>query len=742
LPPPRRPLPALPDVDALNRLIKSAEGETKPEDLLKHIKQRGDRSGELGSKSGLGEVAPIITVGEDGFNQYEANITGKNDYIPMNNAMVSAISELAARKGEDAVPAKVMQTLQDMRREVGRTGSDKRLDEFNSVASGYGVRVNTKKVDAVVHELPTSIERQRINVGATEDYSAMSSPELSTKFTDFLRSKKNFDKAKDLFSAADSEQRKVLYRLVPQGTRHVDLEAELRAIHKELNAKGAVATPSTAQKAVQDIVGAAPPKVGNTHPVPTKAEEARWGAVDAYTTPIIESLSDDALDAVGARAEVSRAGLGDAAYRKKILESVHPDDLLDAIPSAQPSTAKQAAREIASGTPIPAAPESALPTVKGEVATQSTAQKAAREIAGRPSSSTMEKLHSKLDDMSINDTKKSAVIKEATKAHKDGLIDQNALNEIKRISKDKDMGPEDVIEGLKWSLDEGTRSRGQIANVNASTYQWIREKIVAGDKYPAAPYSSERGRPPRLGEVGRSPDSIVSEDQLSAWADVDYFLRKEIGLLNAGQLESIANKFEIDRGLSDLGGFRKKIMARLHPDDILDEIESIFKPSTAKPRTAPLRRAEIPAADPKPTTSTASTAQQAAQEIAKPQRTPAVEAADRLVSYMFDEIPSSEVAEFRSMFNRLDSESKKEVVKELSRRGLISPNAARKPLMFAGEVHNHVRKNFNKHKEAYEQKLNSDRTLSRIDSPFSDEESYKRMVNPTTPRTAPPKRGK
>jgi hypothetical protein len=599
-------LPALPDDDALNRLIKSAERETKPKDLFTHMQQSRNRSGGLASRSALGEVAPSVTVGEDGFNQYVAELTGTNDYIPMNNAMVSAIDELKARKGEDAVPANVMQTLQNMRREVGRTGSDKRLGEFNSVASGYGVRVNTKKVDAVVHELPTSIERKRINVGATEDYSAMSSTELSTKFTDFLRSNKNFDKAKDLFRAANREQREALYGLVPQGKRHKVFEAELRAIHKELNAEVArlAATPSTAQKAVQDIVGAAPPKVGNTHPVPTKAEEARWGAVDAYTTPIIESLSDDALDAVGARAEVSRAGLGDAAYRKKILESVHPDDLLDAIPSAQPSTAQKAAREIASGTPIPAAPESALPTVKGEVARlaakPSTAQKAAREIASGPSSSTMEKLHSKLDDMSINDTKKSAVIKEATKAYKDGLIDENALNEIKRISKDKDMDAEDVIEELKQSLN------------------------------------------------------------------------------------------------------------------------------TPKPRTA-----------------TPSTAQQAAQEIAKPQRTPTVEAADRLVSYMNDEIPSSQVAEFRSMFNRLDSESKKEVVKELSRRGLISPHNARKKLvMSAGEVHDDVRINFNKHKEAYEQKLNSDRTLSRIDSPFSDEESYKRMVNPTTTRTAPLKRGK
>ena len=254
--PPRRERQAQPDDDALNRLINSAERETKPKDLLRHIEQSGDRSGQLGSKSALGEVAPRITVGEDGFNQYVAEHTGTNNYIRTNNAMVSAIDELKARKGEDAVPANVMQTLQNMRREVGRTGSDKRLGEFNSVASDYGVRVIINKVAADVSELPTTIERQRINVGTKVNYSAMSNEQLSTNFTDFLRSKKDFDKAKDLFRAANREQREALYGLVPQRKRYEGLEAELRAIHKEL--KGAVAQPSTAQQAAREIAGGTP----------------------------------------------------------------------------------------------------------------------------------------------------------------------------------------------------------------------------------------------------------------------------------------------------------------------------------------------------------------------------------------------------------------------------------------------------------------------------------------------------
>ena len=74
-----------------------------------------------------------------------------------------------------------------------------------------------------------------------------------------------------------------------------------------------------------------PPKVGNTGAIPTAEESARWDAVNAYTTPIVKSKTDEDLDALGFALGVKRQGLGDSAYQDKILANTHPDDLLDAL---------------------------------------------------------------------------------------------------------------------------------------------------------------------------------------------------------------------------------------------------------------------------------------------------------------------------------------------------------------------------------------------------------------------------
>ena len=81
---------------------------------------------------------------------------------------------------------------------------------------------------------------------------------------------------------------------------------------------------------------AVPSKVGNTGPIPTAEESARWEAAEAYIRPKVEAMEGEALDAFGEVVGTKRQGISDAAYRAKILGNNHPDDLLDALnPAAE-----------------------------------------------------------------------------------------------------------------------------------------------------------------------------------------------------------------------------------------------------------------------------------------------------------------------------------------------------------------------------------------------------------------------
>jgi len=113
------------------------------------------------------------------------------------------------------------------------------------------------------------------------------------------------------------------------------------------------------------VVGVKPPKVGNVSAIPTPEEEARWAAVDAFTTPYVESLSDEALDTFGSIVGVRRNGVSDAPYRAKILGSTHPDDLLDAMPDPLSPAPTQE---------TPLTPSGQVVSEKGSLGTSATAE--------------------------------------------------------------------------------------------------------------------------------------------------------------------------------------------------------------------------------------------------------------------------------------------------------------------------------------------------------------------------------
>lgn len=86
--------------------------------------------------------------------------------------------------------------------------------------------------------------------------------------------------------------------------------------------------------------GDPPPPVNNKGAIPTADESKRLDDLAAYQKPIVESLSDSSLDALGLAAEVKRNGVGDDAYRAKIIGNTHSDDLQSAINSigSEPQT--------------------------------------------------------------------------------------------------------------------------------------------------------------------------------------------------------------------------------------------------------------------------------------------------------------------------------------------------------------------------------------------------------------------
>lgn len=124
-------------------------------------------------------------------------------------------------------------------------------------------------------------------------------------------------------------------------------DAANQELQKAWSKKSPLATAEKPTPATEGMVtpggvaserGIKPQKVGNVAAIPTPEEEARWKAVDDFTTPYVASLSDDALDSLGSKVGVKRNGVADDAYRAKILGNTHPDDLLDAIPDAIPQT--------------------------------------------------------------------------------------------------------------------------------------------------------------------------------------------------------------------------------------------------------------------------------------------------------------------------------------------------------------------------------------------------------------------
>jgi len=74
----------------------------------------------------------------------------------------------------------------------------------------------------------------------------------------------------------------------------------------------------------------------------------------------------------------------------------------------------------------------------------------------------LEKARETVDDLDLDpDTTKTKVKSFAKRLHKAGLIDDISLNAIESISKDRDMGYEDVLDEVRFALDAYERQQGQ-----------------------------------------------------------------------------------------------------------------------------------------------------------------------------------------------------------------------------------------------------------------------------------------
>lgn len=110
----------------------------------------------------------------------------------------------------------------------------------------------------------------------------------------------------------------------------------------------------------------------------------------------------------------------------------------------------------------------------------------------------VEKHVENIEDKILNDDR-NGVVRYATKVHKEGLIDDADLAEIKRMSKDKDMGAEDIgpelISQLNTKRDDGdTRYSGRRETVRAprkKASDVVRDTPLNKDKQPTTETEAE-----------------------------------------------------------------------------------------------------------------------------------------------------------------------------------------------------------------------------------------------------------
>jgi len=138
--------------------------------------------------------------------------------------------------------------------------------------------------------------------------------------------------------------------------------------------------------------------------------------------------------------------------------------------------------------PAPAKEEASAPEAKEEAlapAQEETEAEAPTQDAGRKVEKHVENIEDKILDLD-----RSGIVRYASKVHKEGLIDDADLAEIKRMSKDKDMGAEDIGPELISQLntkrgDGGKRYSGRRETVRAprkKASDVVRDTPLSKDK--------------------------------------------------------------------------------------------------------------------------------------------------------------------------------------------------------------------------------------------------------------------
>jgi hypothetical protein len=154
-----------------------------------------------------------------------------------------------------------------------------------------------------------------------------------------------------------------------------------------------------------------------------------------------------------------------------------------ATPRLQAPEVQTAPAEEATPTEETAPAEEAAPV---ETDQEPAPKKPAQDDGGK-----VEKHVENIEDKILNDDR-NGVVRYATKVHKEGLIDDAGLAEIKRMSKDKDMGAEDIGAELVGQLDTkrddgGKRYSGRRETVRAprkKASDVVRDTPLSKDKTP------------------------------------------------------------------------------------------------------------------------------------------------------------------------------------------------------------------------------------------------------------------
>jgi hypothetical protein len=122
---------------------------------------------------------------------------------------------------------------------------------------------------------------------------------------------------------------------------------------------------------------------------------------------------------------------------------------------------------------------------------------------------TLDKARETVDDLDLDpETTKTKVKSFAKRLHKAGLIDDISLNAVESISKDKDMGYEDLLDEVRFALDAYERQQGQAPETKPEPKKVTDESNVIEGETRVIPDNQVKLLE---GPVGRLQDDQVEE---------------------------------------------------------------------------------------------------------------------------------------------------------------------------------------------------------------------------------------